>query len=145
MQGNILDYSKKEKSGVISASDGKRYNFSMSEWKADKAPILGGLVDFNPQDTQAVDVYTLAPQFSQASTSGLAVASLILSIIWIYWIGSILAVIFGHIARSQIKKSNGAISGGGLAMAGLIIGYIGIAMLALSILGVMAAVSQSSY
>ena len=31
--------------------------------------------------------------------------SMILGIIWIYWIGSILAVIFGHIALNQIKKT----------------------------------------
>lgn len=61
-------------------------------------------------------------------TSGMAIASLILSILGI----SILGVIFGHLALNEIKKSNGMVAGQGLAMAGLIIGYIeiGLAVLA---------------
>ena len=34
--------------------------------------------------------------------NGLAIASMVLGIVWVYWIGSILAVIFGHVALSQI-------------------------------------------
>jgi len=37
-------------------------------------------------------------------------------------------VIFGHIALNEIKKSSGAIEGQGLALAGLIIGYIGLGL-----------------
>jgi hypothetical protein len=37
-------------------------------------------------------------------TSGLAIASMVLGIVWVYWIGSILAVIFGHIAISQTSR-----------------------------------------
>ena len=44
-------------------------------------------------------------------TSGLAIASLVLGIVWIFWLGSILAVIFGHVALSQIKRSMGAAHG----------------------------------
>ena len=62
-------------------------------------------------------------------TSGLAIASMVLGIVWIYWIGSILAVIFGHVALSQIKQSGGALRGRGMAIAGLVLGYVGIAML----------------
>lgn len=138
MQGKILNYSIEQQSGVISGNDGKRYNFSNTEWKDDKAPILGALVDFNPQDTQAVDIYAIAPQYSQSKTSGFAIASLVLSILWIYALGSILAIIFGHISRSQIKASNGQISGSGLALAGLIIGYIGLVVV---VLGIVAAVA----
>jgi hypothetical protein len=63
-------------------------------------------------------------------TSGLAIASLVLGIIWLYWIGSILAVIFGHVAISQMKKDP-QIGGRGLAIAGLVLGYVGVATLAL--------------
>lgn len=63
-------------------------------------------------------------------TNGLAIASLILGILWIYWIGSILAVIFGHVALSQTKK-NPASGGRGMAIAGLVLGYIGVATLTL--------------
>src|SRR5687768_13652451 len=44
------------------------------------------------------------PYGASSRTSGLAIASLVLGILWLYWIGSILAVIFGHIAINQAKK-----------------------------------------
>ena len=65
-------------------------------------------------------------------TNGLAIASLVLGILWLYWIGSILAVIFGHIGLSQAKRTGQ--SGRGLAIAGLVLGYIGIAFLVLLII-----------
>jgi hypothetical protein len=78
--------------------------------------------------------YQAQPQFpGYARTSGLAVASLVLGIVWILWIGSVLAVIFGHVALSQIKRSYGALTGRGMAIAGLVLGYLGIATLALVI------------
>lgn len=46
-----------------------------------------------------------------------------------YWIGSILAVIFGHVALGQIKKAEGRQTGRGMAIAGLVLGYIGVASL----------------
>ena len=48
-----------------------------------------------------------------ARTSGLAIASLVLGIVWVFWLGSLLAVIFGHVALSQIKRSMGALTGRG--------------------------------
>jgi hypothetical protein len=71
-------------------------------------------------------------------TSGKAIASLILSIVWVYGLGSILGIIFGHIARSEIKNSKGTLTGAGLALAGLIIGYI---TLGIVLLGIVAAVA----
>ncbi len=59
-------------------------------------------------------------------TNGLAVASLVLGVVWVYGFTSILAVIFGHVALSQIKKTDGAQPGKGLAIAGLVLGYVGI-------------------
>lgn len=64
-----------------------------------------------------------------AKTNGLAIASLVLGIVWVYWIGSVLAVIFGHVALSQINKSNGTQQGRGMAIAGLVLGWIGVAVL----------------
>jgi Domain of unknown function (DUF4190) len=34
----------------------------------------------------------------------MAIASLVLGIVWLDWIGSVLALIFGYIALSQIKR-----------------------------------------
>jgi hypothetical protein len=57
-------------------------------------------------------------------TNGLAVASLVASFFfWIGGLGAILAIIFGFIARSQIKRSAGRQKGEGLALAGIIIGF----------------------
>lgn len=67
-------------------------------------------------------------------TNGLAVTSMILGILWVCWLGSILAVIFGHVALSQINKANGAQQGKGMAIAGVVLGYLGVASLILAIL-----------
>jgi hypothetical protein len=58
------------------------------------------------------------------TTNALAVASMVLGILWLFWIGSILAIIFGHVALVQIKKSNGTQGGRGMAIAGLVLGYL---------------------
>lgn len=68
-------------------------------------------------------------------TNGFAITSFVLSLVGlcgiftygIGGIGSILAVIFGHIAISQINRSSGTLGGKGLAIAGLVMGYIGLA------------------
>lgn len=66
-------------------------------------------------------------------TNGFAIASLVLGIVWIYWIGSILALIFGYIAKGQIDRSGGDQTGRGLAIAGIVLGWIGVGVLALLI------------
>jgi hypothetical protein len=69
----------------------------------------------------------------RGGTNGLAIASLICSILWIFWIGSLLGVIFGFVGLSQIRRVGGAQGGKGLAVAGIVIGFIGLALLVLSI------------
>jgi hypothetical protein len=58
--------------------------------------------------------------------NGFAIASLVLGILWIGWIGSILAIIFGFLALNHIETSNGAQTGRGVAIAGLALGFIGL-------------------
>lgn len=72
-------------------------------------------------------------------TNGLAVASLVLGITWVLWLGSILAVIFGHVALRQMEARNE--EGRGLAIAGLALGYVGLGTLALYIFIVVLAVA----
>ena len=64
------------------------------------------------------------------STNGLAIASLVLGIVgWVpCGIGSIVAVILGFVARGQIRSSQGRQGGDGLAQAGIILGFVGIAL-----------------
>src|SRR4051794_8709584 len=76
-------------------------------------------------------------------TSGLAIASMVLGIVWIYWIGSILAVIFGHIAISQTRK-DATLRGRGMAIAGVVLGYVGLGVLALIIVFAVAASTSNS-
>jgi hypothetical protein len=61
------------------------------------------------------------------TVNGFAIASMVLGIIWIYWIGSVLALVFGYIAKRQIAASQGRESGDGFATAGIILGWIGVA------------------
>jgi predicted PurR-regulated permease PerM len=60
------------------------------------------------------------------TTNGLAIASLVLGIVWVFGLGSILAVIFGFVARKQIRESGGRQSGGGMAIAGIVLGFVGV-------------------
>lgn len=80
-------------------------------------------------------VYAASPP-----VNGLAIAAMVLGILWLYWVGSILAVVFGHIALHQIRQRGQG--GSGMAIAGLVLGYIGIAVLALVVVfGVFVATS----
>jgi hypothetical protein len=73
----------------------------------------------------------LAPDQPFPATSGMAVASLVLGIVWLWGLGSLLATIFGAVALGQISRSNGRLSGKGMAIAGLILGIFGLGVIAL--------------
>lgn len=60
--------------------------------------------------------------------NGLAIASLVLGIVWVMGVGSILALVFGYVAKGQIEASDGAQSGHGLAIAGIVLGWVGVAV-----------------
>lgn len=72
------------------------------------------------------------PYPARQTTNGLAIASLVLGIVWIYWIGSILALIFGYVARKQIDASQGWQGGRGMATAGIVLGWVGVGFLLLA-------------
>jgi hypothetical protein len=71
------------------------------------------------------------PYAQAPSTNGMAIAAMVLGILWVYWIGSILALIFGYVARDQIKRTGQ--SGDGMAIAGIVLGWVGIGFLILGI------------
>jgi hypothetical protein len=77
-------------------------------------------------------------------TNGMAVASLVLGILWFWWIGSVLALIFGYVGKSEIDRSGGRQSGRGLAIAGIVLGWIGVAGGVIAII-VFAASNSSSF
>jgi uncharacterized membrane protein len=72
-----------------------------------------------------------AAVYQRVRTNGLAIASLVLGILFCTLIGGILSVIFGNLALGQIDRSYGAQKGRGLAIAGIVLGWIGIALLAI--------------
>jgi hypothetical protein len=71
----------------------------------------------------------ILPAQQARKTSGMAIASLVLGILWIYWLGSILALVFGYLAKREIRESNEPIEGSGLATAGIVLGWVGIGTL----------------
>src|SRR5579863_9149661 len=59
-----------------------------------------------------------------AVPSGKAIASLVCGLLFFIPLAFIAAIIFGHIALSEIRKSAGRLKGDGLAIAGLVLGYM---------------------
>jgi hypothetical protein len=56
--------------------------------------------------------------------NGLAIASLVCSCAgFLFFVPGVLGVIFGFIARSQIRQSGGTQGGDGLALAGILVGF----------------------
>jgi hypothetical protein len=78
--------------------------------------------------TPTTNVATVPP------TNGLAIASFVLSLVTLCGVGSILGVIFGHVSLGQIKRQHQR--GRGLAIAGLVLGYLGIAGIAVLIVAI---------
>lgn len=95
----------------------------------------------HPAPSNNGQYYQQQPQPVQG-TNALAISSLVCGIIgWIIPIlFALLAIIFGHVARSQIKRSGQG--GAGLALAGLILGYIQFVIMSL---GMLAAIVLPAY
>ncbi len=81
------------------------------------------------------------PQYaSSPPTNTMAVVSLISGILsWVMFplIGAVVAIITGHMARKEISSSMGAQSGDGLAVAGLVLGYLNLVLMCLSLVFVL--------
>jgi hypothetical protein len=68
----------------------------------------------------------------------------VLGVLWLAGIGSLLALVFGYRARREIRNSAGSRRGSGLATAGIILGWIGIAILLIAVAGGAALVAGSA-
>lgn len=60
-------------------------------------------------------------------TSGKAIGSFICGLFFFFLPSSIVAIILGHLSLSEIRKSAGRLKGQGIATAGLVLGYMGVA------------------
>jgi hypothetical protein len=70
-------------------------------------------------------------------TNGFAIAALacgIAQFVGFWLLGTIPAVVFGHIARRQIRQTGE--QGAGMAMAGLVLGWVGVALSVLVAVGI---------
>ena len=86
-----------------------------------------------PESSQQIPAIPGAPK----KDSGLAIASLVCGIAaWIIFpiVAAIAAVITGHLAKKEIRDSNGTMSGDGMALAGLLMGYIQLGLFVLAII-----------
>jgi len=62
------------------------------------------------------------------TTNGLAVASMVFGILWLAFVGSLVAVVLGHVSLRQIDRSEGRQDGRVFAVVGLALGYLGLAV-----------------
>ncbi|MDQ1385188.1 MAG: hypothetical protein QOG65_2567, partial [Actinomycetota bacterium] len=109
-------------------------------------PPIGAPGSYPPAAYGQYPVYP-PPGLAPASTNGLATAALVLGAVgWIpCGIGSLVAIVLGFIARTQIRESRGRQGGDGLALAGIILGFIGVGIwLLLLILGATVGSSNTS-
>ena len=83
---------------------------------------------------------------SSPQTPGSATAALILGICALVICPLIcgpLAIVYGNKAKSEINSSNGNLGGAGLATAGIVLGWIGVAFAVIGILLVIAAIAAT--
>lgn len=71
-------------------------------------------------------------------TSGMAIGSLVCGFLFFFFPAAVVAVILGHLSRSEIRRSGGRKTGGGMALTGLIMGYTGVAIIPFLIIAAIA-------
>lgn len=108
------------------STQGAMYTPSMPIATATYTPSFPSTAPTAPAPgSPSLDVTPAAP----AKVNGLATAALICGILGLCTgLASIGAIILGHIALVQIKKSDGQLTGRGLAIAGLVMGYVWVAL-----------------
>jgi len=105
------------------------------------APGSAAFAGYAPYPPQQGQVYLSPTQDALvAQTSGLAIASLVCSlaaftgvVLYVTALLFIPGIICGHLALWRINRSHGQLKGKGLAIAGLIIGYVFLALLLLGV------------
>ena len=103
------------------------------------APVLPGYAE----PVTITPTFAAAPTFQVGAAApapsqhdGMAIASLVLSVLWMVGLGSVGGVVLGHLSRSKAKREGRQPSG--LALAGLILGYAGAAFMVAMILAAIA-------
>jgi hypothetical protein len=122
-----------ELQGLVDAGTVALTDLAWVEGTPSWVPLGSLLTGVPPLLSPAVLPYSMPPDMRP--TSSLAIASLVLGgLSYIACTGpltGIPAIICGHMARGEIRRSRGLYKGDGLALTGLIMGYIGCSVLLL--------------
>jgi hypothetical protein len=154
MKGKILDFNLQDSQGIILSEDGERYSFVLQEWISKNIfPTINAKVDFITENAEAKQIYLIEEQIQKQAQqtivyakeqSAAAIISFVFGLIAVFFdsmlflIPSIIAIIAGHVAKSNIKSSNGQLDGSGFATAGLVLGYLSILVYLFIIFGFVA-------
>jgi hypothetical protein len=110
----------------------------LAEWKpmGDVAELLAP-----PLGAAAAMAYTQQAAYGVVPQCGLAIASMVCGIVslltcYVHGLAAIPAVICGHMAIKKIRESEVPMAGRGMAIAGLVMGYLGLLLQIAMIVGV---------
>jgi hypothetical protein len=103
--------------------------------RPDVAPPVAAPAFLTPAPSPAPLVVV---QPTRASLNGLAVVSLVFSVLWLFWIGSVIGLFTGIKAMDDIDHSAGAQSGKGLAVTGVVISGLSLLPLVFILMAVIA-------
>jgi Domain of unknown function (DUF4190) len=79
--------------------------------------------------------------FQAQRTSGMAIAGFVLSLVFC----GLMGLIFSVMGNNEIKRSNGTVGGGGLAIAGIVIGIIRIIIEVIYLVVIIAVISNNGH
>ncbi len=96
-----------------------RWNEREQRWDQSPTPSPTG-----PAYQPASYYPTSATAYTSQRTNAWAIASLILGILWLWWVGAVLAIAFGLLALREIRNSDGREGGKGLAISGIVLGSV---------------------
>ncbi len=96
------------------------------------SPVADDRAAFCPHCGRPLAAAAAPPTVPQpAKISGKAIASLVCGIPFFGFFTAIAAIVLGHLAKRDIRRSGGRLKGDGLATAGLVLGYGGVAIVVL--------------
>ena len=108
-------------------------------------PASGGAVPppLAPPVVPAANPFTGTPNQCGLATVSRVCGICTLVLFPFFFLFMIPAIVCGHVAQSRIKQAKGALVGGGMALAGLIMGYMGVAVVPIG--GLMAAMAIPAF